>query len=174
MSIVVALGELHGLTIKYKKTNTYLVFLFCFWYCRFRTQVEVCTAQGMLRWLHDNQIHGWNEKWLSLSCSKPHTTPLSWFFMFQVHFPSTAGCNGHYNCTPDLGNVWCSKDLKLSVGLVNTRREGTRSIMSLGWLSTRTLVDTSTRRNGTWLPLWVWTLTRPLGKQMIRDEMRYK
>ena len=79
-------------------------------------------------------------------------------------------CNGHYNCMPDLGRWWCSEDLWLSMGAVDTRREGTRSLMSLGWLSTRTLLDTSTRCNSTWLPLWVGTLTRPLGKQMIRDE----
>ena len=79
-------------------------------------------------------------------------------------------CNGHYNHTPDLGRWWCGEDLWLSVGAVDTRYEGTRLLTSLGWLSTRTLLDMSTRHNCTLAPLWVWALTRPLGKRMIRDE----
>ena len=38
------------------------------------------------------------------------------------------------------------------VGIVDTRCEGTRSMMSLGFVNTRTL-DMSTRHEGTWLPL---------------------
>ena len=38
-------------------------------------------------------------------------------------------------------------------GIVDTRREGTRSMTSLGFVNTRTLLDTSTRHEGTWLPL---------------------
>ena len=83
---------------------------------------------------------------------------------------SWSWCNSHYNHTPDLGNVWCGRDLWLSMGATDTRHEGTRLLMSLGWLSTRTLLDMSTRCKGTWLPLWVWTLTRSLGKRMIREE----
>ena len=79
-------------------------------------------------------------------------------------------CNGHYNHTPDLGWWWCEWDLGLSVGAFDTRCEGTRLVMSLGWLSTRTLCDTSTRHKGTWLPLRVGILTRPLGKRMVGDE----
>ena len=45
-------------------------------------------------------------------------------------------------------------DLGLNVMVTTTIHEGTRSITSLGWLSTRTLLDTSTRHKGTWLPLW--------------------
>ena len=58
---------------------------------------------------------------------------------------SKSVCNSHCNCMPDLGKLWCSKDLGLSVGAVDTRHEGTRPITSLGLLSTRTLVDMSTR-----------------------------
>ena len=82
-------------------------------------------------------------------------------------------CNGHYNHMPDLGRWWCGEDSWLSVRVVNTRHEGTRSIMSLGWLSTRTLLGMSTRCKGTWLSLQVWILARPFGKQMIRWDQEW-
>ena len=65
-------------------------------------------------------------------------------------------------------------DVAGDVGLskrINTRRKGTRLLLSLGRLSTRTLIDMSTSHEGTWLPLWYETPTRPLGKRRIGDKM---
>ena len=52
-------------------------------------------------------------------------------------------------CLTQADNVAKTCDL---VGIVDTRCEGTRSMMSLGFVNTRTL-DMSTRHEGTWLPL---------------------
>ena len=79
--------------------------------------------------------------------------PPGWPALLQFLEWWCAACNSHYNRTPDLGSLWCGEVSGLSVGVVNTRREGTRLVMSLGLSSTRTLWCTSTRREGTWLPL---------------------
>ena len=55
-------------------------------------------------------------------------------------------CNGHYNCTPDLGSLWCGRMWDLA-GTINTRREGTRPLTSLGWLKHK---DTSWYKHKMW------------------------
>ena len=45
--------------------------------------------------------------------------------------PCEARCNGHYNCTPDLGRVCVMEIRDLAKG-DNTRLEGTRLVWSLG------------------------------------------